>query len=88
MGKYLDMLKRLDATAAMNSRRRIHPSRTRVTLAYSRMRVAAGASGFLTLITGEVDDLALGSGIAWLLLNVMAAPGNYKPVMAPRRKVA
>jgi hypothetical protein len=34
-------------SAAMNSRRRIHPSRTRVTLAYSRMRVATGASGFL-----------------------------------------
>src|SRR5262249_20395269 len=38
----------------MNSRRRIHPSRTGSRLAYSTRRVAAGASGFLTLIqSGE-----------------------------------
>jgi hypothetical protein len=42
---------------AINSRRRIHPSQGTTRLAYSITLVAAGASGFLTLIqSGERPD--------------------------------
>jgi hypothetical protein len=49
---------------------------------------ALRAAGYLALVTGEPDDLAIGSAIAWLLLNLMAEPKRFEPVVKPRRRAA
>jgi hypothetical protein len=49
-----------------------------------RLRTA----GYVGLVKDEPDDLAIASAISRLLINVMAEPDHYRPVLKPQRRTA